>query len=67
VCCSVADAHACFCAYVCVCICVYIYIHVHFLCVVSTLEQVFWALVHVQTYTLEEEMLFIGIQMEDQV
>jgi len=49
---SVIDAHVYSCAYVCVCICVCVCMYVHFFAVgvACTLEQVFWAPVHMQLY-----------------
>jgi len=48
------------CAYICVCIFVYVYSYVHFLAVnvACTLEQVFWAPVHVQLYAFIQMFLW---------
>jgi len=59
---AVSYAHVCSCAYLCVCICVYVYIYVHFFLAVSvacTLEQVFWAQVHVHLCALKWRLLLL--------
>ena len=68
---GVVNAHVYSCAYVCVCIihciCVFVYIYVLFfeMSVACTSEQVFWAPVHVQVYTLYRCFFDINVHMCD--